>query len=177
MTAPWSADGGIHEIPLPASPGRLWLCGKQVVGPDADALLQRTGATAVVCLVQRHEIAGHYPAYVAWLEQHAGEAALWYPTPDLGAPPLADARRWLDHIDARLQTGEGVVVHCAAGRGRAGTIAVGLLLLGGMTMHDALAHVRQHRPGAGPEAGAQMTLIRQLAEPSPAADEAHHAGH
>jgi protein-tyrosine phosphatase len=145
----------------------LWLCGKQVVGPDVDAVLRRTRATTVVCLVQRHEIAGHYPAYVAWLEQHAGAQALWCPIHDLSAPPVDDARRWLGELHGRLQAGEGVVMHCAAGRGRAGTLAVALLMRSGVALDDALAQVRRHRPGAGPEAGEQMNLIRQLAEPWP----------
>lgn len=52
----WNTDGGIHEIPLRESSGRLWLCGKHVAAPDPDALLRRMGADTIVCLTERHEL-------------------------------------------------------------------------------------------------------------------------
>jgi protein-tyrosine phosphatase len=55
-------------------------------------------------------------------------------------------------------------VHCAAGIGRAGTTAVALLMLLGVEIDDALATVRANRPMAGPEVGAQLDLITELAE-------------
>ena len=64
----------------------------------------------------------------------------------------------------RLQHGEHVVVHCAAGIGRAGTTAVALLMLLGVDIDNALATVRAHRPMAGPEVGAQLDLITELAD-------------
>ena len=164
MTAPWSTDGGIHEIPLPGGGGRLWLCGKHVVGPDVETVLGSVGAQTVVCLAQRHELAERFPDYTAWLDANRDGRALWYPVPDLTAPPLPQAQHWLDQIDHRLLAGQGLVMHCAAGRGRAGTMAVGLLLRRRVALADALAHVRLHRPGAGPEAGGQMALVRHLAD-------------
>ena len=41
---------------------------------------------------------------------------------------------------------------------------VALLVLDGWPLDDALAHVRAHRPMAGPEVGAQLDLVRQLAD-------------
>jgi hypothetical protein len=67
MSTRWNHDGGIHEIPLPDLPGRLWLCGKHVVGPDPGGLLDRTGADTIVCLTERHELFDRYPHYVHWL--------------------------------------------------------------------------------------------------------------
>jgi len=164
VTTPWSPDGGIHEIPLDTTPGRLWLCGKQVVGPHVEEVLERTGAHTVVCLVQPHELTARYPHYVQWLTTHQPHRALWYPIGDLSAPPLDDARRWVTELHSRVTRGDGVVMHCAAGRGRAGTMAVAVLLRLGMPLADALAHVRAHRPGAGPEAGSQLALVQHLAE-------------
>ena len=73
-------------------------------------------------------------------------------------------RPFLDDLVYRLQHGETVVVHCAAGIGRAGTTAVALLMLLGADIDAALATVRANRPMAGPEVGSQLDLITALAE-------------
>jgi len=159
--SPMNTDGGIHEIPLDDLPGRLWLCGKHVAAPDPNGLLDRTGADVLVCLTERHELLDRYPHYVHWLVTDG--RAVWFPVHDLHAPDLHRARPFYEHLLARLRNGEGLVVHCAAGIGRAGTTAVALLVLDGWPVDEAVAHVRAHRPMAGPEVGAQLELVRRLA--------------
>lgn len=161
MTSRWSTDGGIHEVPLGRLPGRLWLCGKHVVGPDPGGLLERTGADAIVCLTERHELHDRYPDYVRWLESDA--RAVWFPVHDLHAPDTHAARPFYVGLLQRLRAGDRLVMHCGAGIGRAGTSAVALLVLDGWGLDEALAHVRASRPMAGPEVGAQMELVRWLA--------------
>lgn len=160
-----SRHGGVDEIPLGAGPGRLWLCGKHFVGPDADAALASVGASTVVCLSERAELADRYPAYVVWLGTNAPARAVWHPIADLHAPPRPAAESLLAELDRRLHAGEGLLVHCGAGVGRAGTIAIGLLLRRGGSLRDASAIVAAHRPMAGPEAGAQVHLLAELASP------------
>jgi hypothetical protein len=155
-----SVDGGVDEIPLSMVPGRLWLCGKHAIGPDPERLLDAVQASFVVCLTERHELVDRYPAYVAWLDQHAPARAAWFPVPDLGAPPVEQFARIVGTIADRLTASETVVVHCAAGIGRAGTVAAGVLMQIELPHDDALAHVAAHRPMAGPEAGAQQRLLR-----------------
>jgi protein-tyrosine phosphatase len=166
-TAAWPGErgrhGGIDVIPLPEGPGRLWLCGKHYVGPDVEAALASVGATTVVCLNERHELADRYPAYVEWLDRHQPERAVWHPIPDLHAPDVDDARVLLTQLQSRLARGEGLIVHCGAGMGRAGTIAVALLHTMGVPLVDARRTVAEHRPSAGPEAGAQAALLEALA--------------
>lgn len=162
---PRGRDGGIDEIPLPPDPvvrGRLFLCGKHVVGPDPEAALERAGADTVVCLNERHELDDRYPAYVEWLRRHEGERAVWFPVPDLHAPAVERAVALLADLEQRLAGGRNLLVHCGAGIGRAGTVATGILMRLGMSAADALHHVGAHRPMAGPEAGVQRELVAEL---------------
>lgn len=159
----WNIDGGIHEIPLPAVRGRLWLCGKHRVAPDPDATLASITADTVVCLTEAHELVDRYPSYVDWLEAASTARAVWFPIHDLHAPNLSDARPFYDDLVMRLRNGDTLLVHCAAGIGRAGTTAVAILQLLGADLEDALATVATHRPMAGPEGGAQRELVQQLA--------------
>ena len=158
---PRSRDGGLDQVPLPADhPGALWLCGKHVVGPDPEAALARADdADVIVCLSQPHEIDVRFPDYTAWLRANQGGRALWWPVPDLHAPPIDDARLWVDELVARLGRGEGLIIHCGGGIGRAPTLAVCVLIALGATAADAVAHVAAHRPMAGPESGAQAELV------------------
>ena len=157
-------DGGLDQVPVVDSPGQLWLCGKHAVGADPEAALARIGGVGtIVCLNQRAELEDRYPEYVAWLQEHVGGRALWFPIPDLHAPELADLRPLLAEIAGRLADGGHVLVHCGAGIGRAGTLAVCLLMEHGVGRDDALDLVARHRPMAGPEVGAQRELVDELA--------------
>jgi protein-tyrosine phosphatase len=161
-----SRHGGVDEVPLPAGQGRLWLCGKHFVGADPEQALRAVGATTIVCLNERPELADRYPQYVEWLADNQPERAVWHPVPDLHAPDVAAARGLLEELRRRVEDGEGLLLHCGAGIGRAGTIAAGLLVTMGATVDDAIATVAAHRPMAGPEAGAQADLLTALAAPA-----------
>jgi protein-tyrosine phosphatase len=163
---PWprgrQRDGGIDEVPLAHRAGKLWLCGKHLVGPDPQAALDRVQASVVVCLTESHEISDRYPQYVNWLHQHRGDRALWYPIPDLHAPQRASAEQFLDHLDQMLADGAQVIMHCAAGIGRSGTMAAAVLMWGGMPSDVAMELVAAARPMAGPEAGPQREFLADL---------------
>ena len=156
--------GGADEVPLPRpGTGRLWLCGKHFVGPDPERALAATAATTMVCLNERFELADRYPGYVGWLERNRPARAVWHPVADLHVPPLAEARALLDDLRRRVLAGEGLLVQCGAGMGRAATIAAGLLVVMGLPPAAALGAVAASRPGAGPEAGPQADLLEALA--------------
>jgi protein-tyrosine phosphatase len=160
---PRSIDGGVDRIPLPHGTGALWLCGKHVVGVDPDAALERVGATTVVCLTERHELADRYPQYMEWLMEQRGDRALWHPIPDLHFPSLAELRPFLTELVDRIDDGASLLVHCGAGIGRAGTMAACILIVMGVERDEALWVVAEHRPIAGPETGAQRDVIDDLA--------------
>ncbi|MCX6540310.1 MAG: tyrosine-protein phosphatase [Actinobacteria bacterium] len=162
-----SRHGGVDRIPLPLDQGALWLCGKHFVGPDAEAAMQQVGATTVVCLNQRAELEVRYPDYVAWLQHQTPQRAVWFPIPDLGAPPIDAAAGLIVDLHSRIARGDTLLVHCGAGIGRAGTMAAALLMAMGFERERAVAHVGAHRPMAGPEAGAQRELLEALARTLP----------
>ena len=163
-TAPFNTDGGIHEIPLPAAVGRLWLCGKHHIAPDPEAVRARHGIDTVVCLVEEHELAGRYDSYVQWHRDNAGGAGLWFPLEDITYPHFDDAIGFVNDVASRVRDSSSVLVHCAAGIGRAGTTAVAVCMILGMERFEAMDHVRMHRPMAGPEAGSQHDFIEALEE-------------
>jgi protein-tyrosine phosphatase len=164
VTTPFNTDGGIHEIPVPSAVGSLWLCGKHYVAPSADDVRERHNIGTVVCLVEEHELKDRYDSYIAWHRDNVGTAGLWFPIPDLTYPSLDGALEFVELVADKVCNSHNVLVHCAAGIGRAGTTATAVLMLLGMEMTEALSHVRNHRPMAGPETGSQTEFITQLDE-------------
>lgn len=158
----FNIDGGIHEIPVHPATGRMWLCGKHYIAPRHEQVRRDHDDALIVCLVEAHELRGRYDDYLDWLREHNGTLARWLPTHDLGVPDFDDALVLFHEIADELRAGRNVVVHCAAGIGRAGTTAVATLMVLGTHHEEALAIVRTHRPMAGPEAGSQLELVQML---------------
>ena len=164
MTHNFNTDGGIHEIPLEGTVGKLYLCGKHYIGPDVEAVRNELGVHYVVCLVEEHELVDRYDPYVQWHRDNAGNPSVWFPIPDLTYPSFEDSIEFVEHVTSLVRDKGSMVVHCAAGIGRAGTTATAILMMLGMPMYEALSHVRANRPMAGPETGRQEEFIRQLDE-------------
>jgi hypothetical protein len=67
----------------------------------------------------------------------------------MGAEEIAAEAGW---VIQRLRAGQRVLVHCAAGMNRSGTICCAvLILLEGLTAEAALGRVREHHPWARPD--------------------------
>ena len=159
MTTPFNTTGGIHEVPTGLA-GRMFLCGKHHIGPDVSLVLSETDGAHVVCLVERHELEHRYDSYIEWLETSG--RCTWHPIHDMWAPEMEPALALYGSLADRLRNGTNIVIHCAAGIGRAGTSAAATLMMLGVPEHEALARVAEHRPMAGPQTMAQQVFLDQL---------------
>ena len=87
-------------------------------------------------------------------------ARLECPIPDFSIP--ADPARFRERIlnvAERLQDGQSILVHCAAGVGRSGTAAISILQSLGLDLVEATAWVKA--AGSGPETDEQRNFLKK----------------
>ena len=153
----------VDRIPLPSTEGTLWLCSLRDIAHDPEAMLAYTGASTIVCLNERSELERREASYIEWLRTNQPGRALWFPIRNFRAESAAATMPFLRMIVDRFGAGEGVVMHCAMGQGRAGTMAVCLLMMLGATQEEALHTVATNRAFAGPGDSSQWALVEDVA--------------
>lgn len=81
-----------------------------------------------------------------WIEKIA---YLHVPTPDMTAPDVNDIDRAVEFVDSNITQKRPVMIHCAAGLGRAGTIlACYHVRYLKYSADDAIQKIRKLRPGS-----------------------------
>ncbi|MCZ8235444.1 MAG: tyrosine-protein phosphatase [Inhella sp.] len=152
-----------RPLPLPADvAGRLWLHampGRRESWPDFLTLARAAGLTRIVCLTPWVEVERGAPAYAEAIERHALPCR-WQALPMADFGLHDDARAFADGVRAlaeSLRGGESVLLHCAHGIGRTGTVAACVLkALGADT--DAALHTVQ-RAGSNPQSALQSGWV------------------
>lgn len=133
-----------------------WLLPERIAGmgrPSAEDIpwLRAQGVTALVSLTE-------IPP------SDLGDLAICHvPVHDFAPPAVADLERAVRFARGAIEAGGRVAVHCAAGIGRTGTVLAAYLVTEGMAAEEAIAAVRQARPGSI-ETGEQERSVFLFAE-------------
>jgi atypical dual specificity phosphatase len=156
----------LRTLPLPAGvPGRLWLHGMPARAESWEeflALARAAALTRIVCLTPLGEIAARSPEYLLAIERDELPCPIDMLTmADFGVSDDAAAfQRQVLALAERLRGGESMLVHCAWGIGRTGTVAACLLKALGLDTESALAAVRA--AGSNPQSAVQSGWVEQF---------------
>ena len=93
---------------------------------------------------------------------HLGAQTVHLPVPDSLAPTQDQLERGVAVIGEALREGKRVVVHCAAGLGRSGTLIAAYLVSQGSAPDESIGLVRAARPGSV-ENDEQEAAVHQFA--------------
>lgn len=152
-----------RALQLPdAVAGQVWLSSMPGRLEPWSAFLaeaERVALSRVVCLTPLHEVASLSPDYRAALDEQAFPFA-WQHLPMRDFGVSMDTESFRDGVGLaadRVQAGDALLLHCAAGIGRTGTFAACLLKRLGCSEALALQWVRM--AGANPQSALQSGLI------------------
>jgi hypothetical protein len=88
-------------------------------------------------------------------------AVVHVPVADFTAPAIEQLLFFLALTEEEISRGGSVAVHCLGGTGRSGTFLSAYFIYQGMSVEEAVAHVRESRPGAV-ETASQMDVLNEL---------------
>ena len=139
---------------------------------DLDRLREQEGAEVLVCLLEDQDLeALGIPDYVAEVEAR-GFDLIRLPIQDAGVPDdVGTVEALVGVIAGHLERGARVVVHCAGGLGRAGTVAGCVLRSLGRSADEALTILKERRGANCPENDRQIAFIEAFSYRLPEAKE------
>jgi protein-tyrosine phosphatase len=127
---------------------------------------RRTGLDVVLSLLEPEEAAQLQLVHESDVAVSNGIHFISFPIPDRGVPESNPATLLLlKNIEALLDEGKNVAVHCRQGIGRSGLIAVGLLASSGIAVEKAIEIVSAARGQTVPETPEQLRWIHYLPLP------------
>lgn len=147
------APSETYEAPKPMGPGPSgfsWLVddtlggmGYPGWGTGIDKALQWLAGSGVGMLVSLTT-----SPVSAELVASYGMESLHIPIKDFTAPTISQIQTFVVEVDAMIDAGEPVAVHCGAGMGRTGTMLAAWLISHGYSASAAINEVRDVRPGS-----------------------------
>lgn len=113
------------------------------------------GIRAVVALTEEANTPSEF--------EECGLVWIHLPVTDFHPPTLAQLRAFTEFAEEQRSHGNALLIHCAAGHGRSGTVAACHFVSQGMEPAAALAEIRRLRPGSV-ETAEQEDIVRAWAE-------------
>ncbi len=156
-----------RRVQLPGCvPGNLYLHsmpGRWEPFQEAKAIIKERHIGTVVCLTPMDEILEKSPEYAKAIQTGALPFVhRMFEIPDYDVPKDREAFLALARsIAMELQLGKHVLIHCGAGKGRTGTLAICVLMALGLEEDKAWQLVREAH--SNPETPAQRELVKWAA--------------
>lgn len=151
------------------SPGRI---GLTILPGRADrdrelskdlAALRDQQVDSILCLVTQEELKEYgVPELLAEYDQ-AGFPFRHQPVVDQKVCSLEEVKEGVDWIQAQVEQGRSVLLHCVGGLGRSGFMAASFLVQQGHSAQEAIDLVRRHRSLRAVETALQEELVEQFA--------------
>ena len=121
--------------------------------------LRRDGCGVLISLLNEEEPS---PRYDVGRAVASGFKRYNIPVKDFHPPTIDQLQQFVSLITG-LPSGTKIIVHCEGGTGRTGTIAAAYWVAKGMTVSEAIDHVRKARPHAV-ETQEQEAVLRHFAD-------------
>jgi atypical dual specificity phosphatase len=151
----WVIPNELAGMPMPfIHPERRMNGGGELFSSvDELPILHEAGIRAVVSLLTF--------SFDQKIFNEAGFSHLSLPIPDGFAPTFDQANRFVQFVNDHRQQRKPVAVHCAAGRGRTGTVLAAYFIAQGASWMEAIARVRSVESSAI-ETNAQIRFLEEF---------------
>lgn len=156
----------LYWVEIPAA-GRLATMARPRGGDwlaDELVALHKAGVDVLVSLLtseEAHEldlVAEEQAAQVAGLDFSS------FPIPDFTVPKLDSTTvQFIEKVAIQVQHGQSVVVHCRMGIGRSSLIVASVLVVLGISAHDAFAQITTARRRPVPDTNEQREWVERFA--------------